>query len=217
MDPPALNKAAPDEQMDENDIILERQNLQLGCDEMQRITDDIIVPVFVRAAKALKRVNQHVEVVLMDCESPIDGTLYNVGVRCRIGQDKENAHRISIIADPSEFDFTFEATDPSGEVEIKQVFSYHEVIPYQLETRLEEFLKKHFPDTNYAAEIDEIDRMTASYEPPFRVQYDEEGNVSDVASTATIAEAIKMGSTFAHMFKSESKISIIDNKGSILC
>lgn len=203
--------------MENNDIILERQNLQLGCDEMQRITDDIIVPVFVKAAKALKRADHHVEVVLMDCESPIDGSLYNVGVRCRIGVDKESAHRISIIADPSQFDFTYEATDNLGITADSHVFAYHEVIPYQLETRIESFLKKFFPDVEYAVNMDEIDRKTASYKPPFRVQYDEEGVVSDVASTQTIAEAIKMGATFAHMFKSEDKITIIDENGDILC
>lgn len=217
MELPATDKAPTDTQMDDNDIILERQNLQLGCDEMQRITDDIIVPVFVKAAKALKRSDHHVEVVLMDCESPIDGTLYNVGVRCRIGVNKESAHRISIIADPSQFDFTFEALDNLGTTEIKHVFSYHEVIPYQLEIRLEEFFKKHFPEVSYTVEMDEIDRKTAAYKPPFRVQYDEEGIVSDVASTQTIAEAIKMGSTFAHMFKKEDKITIVDENGVVLC
>lgn len=195
---------------EENEFILEKQKIQLGCDEMQRITDDIIVPSFLKAAKAIKKIEHQIEVVLMDCESPIDQKLYNVGARCSIGESS----KFMLIADPSAFDFTFTRIN-ADESEDETILHFHEVIPQTIEGIIQSFLKVNLPEVAFTASSAPGENQT--FTPPFRVQYDDKGSISDVASTDTVAEAIKMGATFAQMFKKEDAITIIDAKDNILC
>ena len=57
---------------EEDTQIWVRQNFILGCDEMERITDDILVPVLSNLALAVKNSGFPMEFILMDCESPMD-------------------------------------------------------------------------------------------------------------------------------------------------
>jgi len=200
---------------EQNDFILEKQKIQLGCDEMQRITDDIIVPSFLKAAKALKNHREQVEVVLMDCESPIDAELYNVGVRCTIGElEKEPESKFMLIADPSAFDFTFTLINQKEE-EQEEILHFHEVIPSSVEKAIGRFLSENYPEVEF--EADSESSVSEKPEPPFRVQYDDGNEVSDVASTDTVSEALKMAATFAIMFKTEEAITILDANDTIIC
>lgn len=187
--------------------ILEKQNFILGCDEMERITDDIIVPVFVRLAKSLNKLDKEIDLVLMDCESPFDKQLYNVGVRLSI-EDQV----ISIVADPSAFTFTLSLPDNSEEA-----IDFYELTPRSLEKSLVNYLSSNVPSVNYSVYPDPNQETFEQFEAPFRVRYDDDGNVSDVATTKTLKEAASMGNTFAKMFKKEEAVSIVDAKDTLIC
>ncbi|MFC4995748.1 hypothetical protein [Rubritalea tangerina] len=115
-----------------------RQNFIIGCDEMARITDDIIVPVFTTLARAIRSSGFKMEVVLMDCESPLDGQLYNVGVRLTFLY-QDNEVEISIIADPSDFSFTTDIN--AADYNFQKELAFHEVVPRTLSLILETELK----------------------------------------------------------------------------
>ena len=191
-----------------------RQNFVLGCDEMERITDDIIVPVFSDLAKTLKKNGLTVDIILMDCESPLDEQLYNVGVRVDF-EYNDKAIEINIVADPS--DFTFSLSIDGLDSEIAHELKFHEVVPFTLQKELKNYLEEHFPEVEYTFPIESSDEAFEKYAAPYRVQYDDDGNVSDVATTQTLNEAANMGSTFAKMFKKEDAITVIDASDAVIC
>ena len=203
-------KAAKEKDAD----IWARQNFILGCDEMERITDDIIVPVFSNLARAVKDSDFPMEIILMDCESPLDEKLYNVGVRLNF-EYLNKSIEISIVADPSDFSFSLSVdglADP-----IANEFKFHEVVPLVIQKELKILFKKHFAEVKYSFPIGRSDAAFEEYTPPYRIQYDDNGNVSDVATTKTLLEAANMGSTFSKMFKKEDAITVIDANDTVIC
>lgn len=198
---------------EQNDSILEKQKIQLGCDEMQRITDDIIVPTLLEAAKSVKAADKEVEVILLDCESPLDQKLYNLGAKCIVGPSDASS-QFALVADPSTFDFAISQTAADGTI-TESALQFHEVTPFAIEKKIAAFIATELSDDIFKPSSD----PTAGNDltPPFRVQYDDNGNISDVAVTDTVEEALKMGATFAQMFKKEEAITILDSDGNILC
>ncbi|MGJ8672269.1 hypothetical protein [Rubritalea sp.] len=198
-----------------DESIWESQNFMIGCLEMERITDDVLVPVFLHLAKAIKANELPVDIVLMDCESPLDNELYNVGVRLNFSQEEEE-YEVSMVADPSDFTFTLQFEGASEEP-LSKVFQYHETIPRVIEAELKKHFVEHLPVITYEAEMEKSDQAFEKFVAPFRVQYNDHGTVSDVATTQTLLEAAHMGGTFAKMFKKEEAISIIDANDAIIC
>lgn len=200
-----------------NDQIIEEQNFILGCDEMERITDDIIVPVILNAAQSVRDSGKKIDVVLMDCESPIDEMLYNCGIRFVIG-DSSDSTNLTIIADPSSFFFTLTVTGTAEEShEIEEEIPFYELTPRWLTLKVNDYLAKHAPDCSYSTALADFDASFEQLTPPFTVRFDDGNSISDVAKTESLKEAIKMGGTFAQMFKDESKVSIIDSKDTTIC
>ena len=203
-------KAAKEDDAD----IWARQNFVLGCDEMERITDDIIVPVFSNLARAVKDSDFPMDIILMDCESPLDDKLYNVGVRLNFEYQGKSIE-ISIVADPSDFSFSL-SVDGLGNP-IATEFKFHQVVPLVIQKELKTLFVKHFAEVKYSFSIGRSDAAFEEYSPPYRVQYDDNGNVSDVATTKTLLEAASMGSTFAKMFKKEDAITVVDANDAVIC
>ncbi|MFC5050507.1 hypothetical protein ACFPK9_07770 [Rubritalea spongiae] len=182
---------------------------------MERITDDILVPVFMRLANAVKASDIPVDIVLMDCESPLDNELYNVGVRLTFSHKQQDCE-ISIVADPSDLTFTLqlEGISPSPQ---SNTFQYHETIPRTIENEIQKHLAEHLPSIDYQTKIEKSDQAFEKFVAPFRVQYNDQGTISDVATTQTLLEAAHMGGTFAKMFKKEEAITIIDANDTVIC
>lgn len=213
---PSDNTAAPQilsEQ--ENTEVWERQNFLLGCVEMERITDDIIVPVFQKLTGAFRKVFPDADLILMDCESPLDEQLYNVGVRLSFQYGVAEVE-ISIVADPSDSTFLL-STDGVTSEPITHEFKYYEIIPRVLDKIFADQIDEHFSDVPFKPINNANDQQFATYTPPFRVQYDDNGTISDVATTKTLVEAANMGSTFAKMFRNEKAITILDSKNNVIC
>jgi hypothetical protein len=199
----------------EDEGIWERQNFTIGCYEMERITDDILVPVFLRLANAIKGSGLPVDIILMDCESPLDGELYNVGVRLTFTHNEQECE-MSMVADPSDFTFTLQSAG-LGPDPLSVELQYHETIPRMIESELKKYLSEYLPSVTYTIDVEESDQAFEKFIAPFRVQYNDHGNISDVATTQTLQEAARMGGTFAKMFKKEEAISIIDANDIIVC
>ncbi|WP_018970021.1 hypothetical protein [Rubritalea marina] len=211
------DNTAEDPQLTQKEIdaqIVLRQNFVVGCSEMERITDDIIIPVFSEFTKCALGCDIGMDVTLLDFESPLDFQLYNVGVRLDFEYEGKEIS-ISLIADPSDFSYAFDVV--GSDQEITEVMPFHSVVPHELHAALQQLCDAHFPQIKYVSEMLVPDAFSERFVPPFRVQYDDNGNVSDVATTQTLTEAANMGSTFAKMFKKEEAITIIDSRDTVAC
>lgn len=202
-----------------NELIIEEQNFILGCDEMERITDDIIVPTIVKAAEAVYESGKKIDVVLMDCESPFDSLLYNCGVRFAVSED-ENPPTLSIVGDPSSFLFTLSlqhASDNQDDTSTEEEVPFYELTPRWLSSKISQFIAKLSPKVDYDPRPAAYDLAFDKLVPPFTVRFDDGTSVSDVAKTQTLKEAAKMGATFAEMFKDQDKVSIVDSSETTIC
>lgn len=200
-----------------NELILEEQGFILGCDEMERITDDIIVPTIVRAAEAVHESGKKIDVVLMDCESPFDALLYNCGVRFTITDTNDS---FSIIGDPSSFHFTLTlqgSTTEEDENETHEEVSFYELTPRWLTLKIAQFIEALTPKVDFDTSPKDYDLAFDRLTPPFIVRFDDGNSISDVAKTKTLHEAAKMGATFAEMFKDQNKVSIVDSRDTTIC
>lgn len=198
-----------------NAQIWERQNFLLGCVEMERITDDIIVPVFQKLTGSFRKVFPDADLILMDCESPLDEQLYNVGVRLSFTLESSEVE-ILIVADPSDFTFQLSTEGITDEPIIHEL-KYYEITPRGLDKIFTDLIEEHFSQVPFTPISNANDQKFEAYTAPFRVQYDDNGTVSDVATTNTLLEAANMGSTFAKMFKNEQAITVIDAQDNVIC
>ena len=213
---PSDNTAAPQVLTEEeNTEVWERQNFLLGCVEMERITDDIIVPVFQKLTGAFRKVFPDADLILMDCESPLDEQLYNVGVRLSFQYGAADVE-ISIVADPSDFTFLL-STDGVTDEPITHEFKFYEIVPRELDKVFAAQIEEHFAEVPFTPIHSSNDQQFDTFTAPFRVQYDDNGTISDVATTNTLIEAASMGSTFAKMFRNEKAITILDAKDNLIC
>lgn len=200
---------------EENSQIWERQNFLFGCVEMERITDDIIVPVFQKLTGSFRKVLADADIILMDCESPLDEQLYNVGVRLSFTHEEAEIE-ISIVADPSDSTFLL-STDGITSEPITHEFKFYEITPRMLDKIFAAQIAEHFPEVPFTPITNSNDQEFEAYTAPFRVQYDDNGTVSDVATTKTLLEAANMGSTFAKMFRNEHAITVLDSQDNLIC
>jgi len=195
--------------------VRERMAMAVACDEMTRIVNDILVPEFLNVTHAMRKVGYRAEVVAFDAESPVYlGEMCDIGVKFRCG-DRDEPCKFEWIADPAEFVFNLTIRDPLGDTHHHEI-PFHAVIPRTIRKMIGDFLDQHFIESGYSPAFNDFDQFEEGFEGPFRIQMEEDGEVSDIATTDTIEEAIKMGATFSSMFKGKA-LTIVDKEGLTVC
>jgi len=197
-----------------NKAVLDRQKLRDGCLEMDRITRDILSPEILSAATLVRALNIPLEVIELETESPLDQQIYLLGMRLRFG-DKTLPTKIAFEANPETHIFHLYLRVPEKE-EVEELIPFHKVIPQLVHKTLKQIFDTTLPSLPYQPKLIEDKFSAMSFKAPFRIQMQEHGKTSEIASTDTLEEAVKMGSTFSSIYKNDT-LCIIDAKDQTIC
>jgi len=143
-----------------------------------------------------------------------ESEMTDVGVKFRCGSSTAPC-KFEYLGDPEKHEFNLIVRDPNG-IETEHTVPFQELIPRNIRRIMSEFLGEHFPDFDYVPEFNDFDQYEEAVEGPFRIQMKDNGEVSNIATTATMEEAIKMGGTFTSLFKGK-ELCIVDSKGLAIC
>lgn len=193
-----------------------RQAVRIGFVEMERITEEIVIPEFEQVGAILMDSGYDVEVVVFDTESSVCSDLFVCGAGLRVSQgDKHSA--MVYTGDPYRFEFTLQTHNYVGEITEQEV-DYHRLNPSWFHKSVLAFLNNTFPEVDFSefAQMDEEEWLLM--EGPFTVKLEgEDGEFETVAEAETIEEAMKMASMFCTAFKSEDRLVLEDGQGRRVC
>lgn len=193
-----------------------RQAVRIGFVEMERITEEVVVPEFEQVGAILMEGGYDVEVVVFDTESSVCEDLFVCGAGLRVSNG-DNHSAMVYTGDPYRFEFTLQTHNYVGEITELEV-EYHKLTPYWFHRSVLAFLNSTFPEMDFSSfaqpDADEWHLM----EGPFTVKLEgESGEFETVAEADTIEEAMKMASMFCRGFTSEDKLVLEDGQGRRVC
>lgn len=196
-------------------VIREHMKLYVACEEMARITDSFLIPDFLELVHLMHQADIAAEVVAIEAENPLEpGAICSLGVKFRCG-DQDAPCKIEFMADPHEGEFILTVRNPAEKV-TEESWPYASVIPRNVRKLIVQFVEDHFPLVKYEPNFNSFDQFDLDLVGPFKVEMEDEGKVSEIASTATMEEAIKMGASFTKMFK-DKPLHIVDSTGTVVC
>ena len=195
--------------------IRERMSLAVGCEEMTRIVSELLIPEFLNVVHIMRESGYRSEVVAYDAVNPVyEDEMCDAGMKFRCG-DRDSPCKIEFIADPNEFVFNISIRNPDG-TEDTESWPFAKVIPRNIRKLIKDFLGEHFRNSDYDLNPNDYDQFDEKLEGPFKIKTEENGEVSEIASTETMEEAIKMGASFITMFKGKP-LFIVDRHGETVC
>lgn len=199
----------------ENKLILDNRNLDYGCEHMHRIVEDLLLPEYIDLVYLLNDNNVAAEIVTLDTEHPHqEDVLCNIGIKFRCG-DSVAPCKIEFMADPNEYVFNLTIRDPNGVIS-HETWPYFSTIPLKIRKHLQDFITEFFPQIPYKPVINDFNQYDQDLEGPFKIEMEEDGKKSALATVDTLAEAIKMGISFSKMFKNQV-LHILDKEDNIIC
>lgn len=193
-----------------------RQAVRIGYVEMERITEEIVVPEFEKVGEILIEAGYDVEVVVFDTASSVCEDLFVCGAGLRVSRDNKQS-AIVYTGDPYRFEFTLQTHSYAGEIVEREV-EYHKLTPHWFHKSVLVFLKSTFSEVDFSKFAQPSDDEWLLMEGPFTVKLEgETGDFDTVAEAETIEEAMKMASMFCTAFKSEDKLVLEDRLGRRVC
>lgn len=193
-----------------------RQAVRIGFVEMERITEEVVIPEFEKVGAILMEGGYDVEVVVFDTESSVCGDLFVCGAGLRVSKDQMHSAMV-YTGDPYRFEFTLQTHNYVGEITEREV-DYHRLTPNWFHKNVLAFLNSTFSDVDFSSFAQPADEKWLLMEGPFTVKLEgEEGEFETVAEADTIEEAMKMASMFCKSFKSEDKLVLEDGQGRRVC
>ncbi len=193
-----------------------RQAVRIGFVEMERITEEVVIPEFEKVGAILMDAGYDVEVVVFDTESNVCDDLFVCGAGLRISRGHMHS-AIVYTGDPYRFEFTLQTHNYVGTVTEVDV-AYHKLTPYWFHRNVLSFLTTTFPEVDFSDFAETEDDQWLVMEGPFTVKLEDEGgDYQTVAEAETIEEAMKMASMFCTAFKSEDKLVLEDRMGRRVC
>lgn len=193
-----------------------RQAVRIGYVEMERITEDVVIPEFEKVGEILMDNGYDVEVVVFDTQSPVCEGLFVCGAGLRVS--REDVHSaIVYTGDPYRFAFTLQTNNYVGEI-VELEVEYHKLTPVFFHKSVLAFLNSTFEDVDFSSFAQPSDDVWLLMEGPFTVKLEgENGDFDTVAEAATIEEAMKVASLFCTTFKAEDKLILEDSRGRRVC
>ncbi|MFC4992587.1 hypothetical protein [Rubritalea tangerina] len=193
-----------------------RQAVRIGFVEMERITEEVVIPEFEKVGEILMESGYDVEVVVFDTESNVCDDLFVCGAGLRVSRGHMHS-AIVYTGDPYRFEFTLQTHNYVGQVTEIDV-EYHKLTPYWFHKSVLKFLNGTFPEVDFSGFAETDEDQWRVMEGPFTVKLeDEDGEFQTVAEADTIEEAMKMASMFCTAFKSEDKLVLEDRMGRKVC
>jgi len=193
-----------------------RQAVRIGFVEMERITEEVVIPEFEKVGPILMDAGYDVEVVVFDTESNVCDDLFVCGAGLRISRGHMHS-AIVYTGDPYRFEFTLQTHNYVGAVTEVDVV-YHKLTPVWFHRNVLSFLTASYPEVDFSEFAETGDDQWLVMEGPFNVKLeDESGDYQTVAEAETIEEAMKMASMLCTTFKSEDKLVLEDRMGRKVC
>lgn len=192
------------------------QAIRIGCLEMERITEEIIVPEFEKIGQFFLDKGYEAEIVDFDAESPTEPTVYLCGARLRLSLG-DRTHTIAFTGDPHRFQFNLQA-HADQILKIEEDVDYHRLTPDWFYKHILNFMIESFRSTNFTdlnpTTGDEWDNLQG----PFTIKMlteDDEYNV--IAITEDLDEATRMGSMFCSTMSTQDHIVLFDHMNRKVC
>ncbi len=184
-----------------------KQSLRVGCFEMERIIQEIVVPEFEAIGNALMKIGEEVELVLLDTQSPVDEEHLIFSAGLKVGH---TGSAIVFTADPEFYNFSLQIQSPNGKLH-EEEFRYHELIPQKIHHRMERFLKTHYPQAQYTPPKETCPLVFQNFTPPFRLQIRTPDNKKHILAIAeSFEDAIYMASTLCQTVNVEDSLIVLD-------
>lgn len=193
-----------------------RQAVRIGFVEMERITEEVVIPEFEKVGEILMDAGYTVEVVVFDTESNVCDDLFVCGAGLRISRGHMDS-AIVYTGDPYRFEFALQTHNYVGAITELNV-AYHKLTPVWFHRNVLSFLLDSFPEVDFTDFAETEEDQWLVMEGPFTVKLeDESGDYQTVAESDTIEEAMKMASMFCSESKSEDKLVLMDKNGQKVC
>ncbi|MEO1858011.1 MAG: hypothetical protein ABGY95_11710 [Rubritalea sp.] len=193
-----------------------RQAVRIGFVEMERITEEVVIPEFEKVGEILMAAGYDVEVVVFDTESNMCDDLFVCGAGLRISRGHMHS-AIVYTGDPYRFEFTLQTHNYVGTVTEVDV-AYHKLTPVWFHRNVLNFLSVTFSEVDFSNFAETEEDQWLVMEGPFTVKLEDEGgDYQTVAEAESIEEAMKMASMFCTAFKSEDKLVLEDIMGRRVC
>lgn len=192
------------------------QSIRIGCIEMERITEEIIIPQFEEIGQMLMKNGFIAELVIFDSESPVQKDVFLCGAGLRIHKNGAT-HAIVYTGDPFKFEFNLQAHNHLGETS-EYDMEYHTLNPSQLYRHLMGFLENCFKEVDFSSLRDMTGDHWQTYEGPFTVRLAlDNGGYTTLATAEDIDDAARLASLYCKSTPCEDKIILFDNTGRKVC
>lgn len=192
------------------------QAIRVGCVEMERIVEEVVVPEFEKVGEILLDAGYEVEVVIFDSESPVSGQLFQCGAGLRISRGwMKNA--IVYTGDPYRFEFSLQTHNYVGrtcEVEV----AYHRMTPGFFHNHVFTFLEQTFPEVDFSSFKQVEDSEWDLLQGPFTVKLELAHDIYEVVAVADdIDEAMRLASKYCTQYRAEDRLVLEDSLGRMVC
>lgn len=192
------------------------QAIRIGCLEMERITEEIIIPQFEQIGNLLVENGYDAEIIVFDSESPTENTVYLCGSGLRISHG-EDTYALVFTGDPYRFQFNLQA-HALEEGKVDAQVDYHRLTPSWVFQNIQSYLTENFPQIDLTnLESSKGDDWQALQGPfTIKMQVDED-NYNIIAITEDLDEATRMGSMFCSTFHTQDKVVLFDHLDRKVC
>lgn len=192
------------------------QAIRIGCVEMERIVEEVVVPEFDKVGEILMEAGYEVELVIFDSESPINDQIFQCGAGLRISRGRmKNA--IVYTGDPYRFEFSLQTHNYVGRTTEREV-AYHRMTPGFFHMHVVAFLNQTFPEVDFSSFKQAAQGDWEMLEGPFTVKLELADDVYEVVAEAhDIDEAMRLASECCGRYRSEDRLILEDSQGRKVC
>lgn len=192
------------------------QAIRVGCVEMERIVEEVVVPEFEKVGEILLEAGYEVEVVIFDSESPLNDQMYQCGAGLRVSRGwMKNA--IVYTGDPYRFEFTLQTHNYVGRTTEVEV-AYHRMTPGFFHNHVFTFLTKTFPEVDFSSFKKVDDSDWELLQGPFTVKFELYDGIYEVVAKADeVDEAMRLASECCARYRAEDRLVLEDSLGRKVC
>lgn len=191
-----------------------RQAVRIGLIEMERITEEIVMPEFQLVGAILQEAGYDVDVVVFDTEEAEGSFICGAGLKISRGHMRS---AIVYTGDPYRFEFVLQTHNYIGRVTEVNV-EYHKLTPCWFYENVMDFLHATFRELDFSEYALVEDEQWSLLEGPFTLRVQgEDGKLRRIAEADTIEEAMKTASKICASVQSDDALILEDSNGRRVC
>jgi|GEM_PF-3815391 len=186
-----------------NDELKRVRQLSEAHDEMKRVLNGVIRPVF-----------NDILNVFIHISCPSDIHIHGHGVILNFGRP-DKPFTIAYYGHPEDMEFELAVSTDHETTHTKRVL-FQAVLPGQIKKMFEDFFKRNAPDILYKADYNGHEVHDLDHEGPYQLRIEDEDASSVVATVDEFRGMLDMASAIHDSFK-EKNLVITDKEGSLIC